>query len=303
MSGKKRLSFSSSTKTTSHDQQTRGQQSEGQQSEGQQSQATLVSSSSPVFEREHVIESTLQERQLIENPVTEKQKQSKFRGATRNLGIEKLVAKDGKLSINYRETELRVHGTHASKFANAIGSIVRHYCPLHYSGWRNVPDDAKKVCIEKLKKKSVAGASNREKSGAYMGGSKSLIQHLNEYPNTQSSSDSTSSGKYLDVFKLTHWSEKHGWQTDRAEADYQRLMEVRNERLSQLPEGSQLDSDDEEDIYSQVLINERYEKYEFKCGTGPVIKKRQLSGSGGTTQRLLVENLRTEVADHKQRVI
>ena len=61
------------------------------------------------------------------------------------------MANEGKLSINYRETELRVHGTHAPKFANAIGSIVRHYCPLHYSGWRKVPDDAKKVCIEKLK--------------------------------------------------------------------------------------------------------------------------------------------------------
>ena len=61
------------------------------------------------------------------------------------------MAKEGKLSINYRKTELRVHGTHAPKFANAIGSIVRHYCPLHYSGWRKFPDDAKKVCIEKLK--------------------------------------------------------------------------------------------------------------------------------------------------------
>nr|GMN73644.1 hypothetical protein TIFTF001_053059 [Ficus carica]GMN73653.1 hypothetical protein TIFTF001_053061 [Ficus carica] len=80
------------------------------------------------------------------------------------------------------------------------------------------------------------------------------------------------------------------------------MMEVRNERLSQLPDGSQLDSDDEEDIYSQVLINEKYEKYGFKRGTGPVIKKRQLSSSGATTQRLLVNNLRTEVADHKQRV-
>ena len=76
MSGKRRLSFSSSTKTTSHDQQTQGQHSEGQQtqgqhSEGQQSQATLISSSSPVLEGEHAIESTLQEQQLIEHPVTE----------------------------------------------------------------------------------------------------------------------------------------------------------------------------------------------------------------------------------------
>ena len=76
------------------------------------------------------------------------------------------------------------------------------------------------------------------------------------------------------------------------------MLELRNERLSQLPEGSQLESDDEEEIYSQVLINERYEKYGFKRGTGPVIKKRQLSSSEGPTQRLLVENLRTEVAKH-----
>ncbi|GMN40598.1 hypothetical protein TIFTF001_009831 [Ficus carica] len=80
------------------------------------------------------------------------------------------------------------------------------------------------------------------------------------------------------------------------------MMEVRNERLSQLPEGSQLDSDDEEDIYSQVLVNEKNEKYGFKRGTGPMMKKRQLSSSGGSTQRLLVDNLRIEVADHKQRV-
>ena len=80
------------------------------------------------------------------------------------------------------------------------------------------------------------------------------------------------------------------------------MMEVCNERLSQLPKGSQLDSDDDEDIYSKVLINKRYEKYGFKRGTCPVIKKRQLSSSGGSTQRLLVENLRIEVADHKQRV-
>ena len=63
MSGKKRLSFSSSTKTASHDQQTGGQQS----------QATLISSTSPIFEREETIESTLQEQQLIENPVNENQ--------------------------------------------------------------------------------------------------------------------------------------------------------------------------------------------------------------------------------------
>ena len=75
-------------------------------------------------------------------------------------------------------------------------------------------------------------------------------------------------------------------------------MEVRNERLSQLPEGSQLDSDDEEDVYSQVLMNERYEKYRFKHGTCLMIKKRQLSNSRGPKQRLLVENLRTEVVDN-----
>ena len=76
------------------------------------------------------------------------------------------------------------------------------------------------------------------------------------------------------------------------------MLELRNERLSQLPEGSQLQSDDEEEIYSQVLINERYEKYGFKRGTGPVIKKRQLCNSEGHTQRLLVENLRAEVVQH-----
>ncbi|GMN65153.1 hypothetical protein TIFTF001_034226 [Ficus carica] len=177
--------------------------------------------------------------------------QPNVRGATQSLDVEKLVAKEGKLSINYRETELRVHGTHASKLANSIGSIVRHYCPLHYSSWGNVPDDAKKVYILKV------------------------FCFLNY------SWMKIGSGCAQNALTL-----KHG-----------RLLNFRI-----VPIIRELDSDDEEDIYSQVLMNERYEKYGFKQRTDPVIKKRQLSSSGGPTQRSLVDNLRTEVADNKQRV-
>ncbi|GMN58846.1 hypothetical protein TIFTF001_027950 [Ficus carica] len=38
------------------------------------------------------------------------------------------------------------------------------------------------------------------------------------------------------------------------------MMEICNERLIQLPEGSQLDSDDDEGINSQVLMNERMKR-------------------------------------------
>ena len=48
------------------------------------------------------------------------------------------------------------------------------------------------------------------------------------------------------------------------------MIKIRDARLSELSEGSELDSDAEEEIYSQVLSSARYEKYDFKRGIGPV---------------------------------
>lgn len=61
------------------------------------------------------------------------------------------MAKDGKLAINYRETELRVHGSHSSRFSNEVGAIVRQFVLLQYRGWGKVSSEDKIACIEKLK--------------------------------------------------------------------------------------------------------------------------------------------------------
>ena len=53
-----------------------------------------------------------------------------------------------------------------------------------------------------------------------------------------------------------------------------KMIELRNERLTQLPKVTQLSSDDEEKIYSQVLVDSKKERYGFKHGTGPVSKKK-----------------------------
>ncbi|GMN65509.1 hypothetical protein TIFTF001_034576 [Ficus carica] len=79
--------------------------------------------------------------------------------------------------------------------------------------------------------------------------------------NIHLSSDSNTSGGYFEVFKKTHLSESRGWTTERANEDY-----IRDARSSELPEGSKLDSDAEEEIYSQVLSSARSEKYGFKRG-------------------------------------
>ena len=60
------------------------------------------------------------------------------------------------------------------------------------------------------------------------------------------------------------------------------------ERVSQLPEGMQFTAEDEEDIYTRALANERAEKYGFRRGFGPVV--RQSSGRESSSQ-CYVENL------------
>ena len=73
------------------------------------------------------------------------------------------------------------------------------------------------------------------------------------------------------------------------------MKELRDEKLSQLPDDSQLESDEEEEIYSQVLSNDKYEKYGFKRGVGPV-KRRSITSSRETTQ-----DLRTRLEDMELR--
>ncbi|XP_024024868.1 uncharacterized protein LOC112092575 [Morus notabilis] len=123
------------------------------------------------------------------------------------------------------------------------------------------------------KKAQVVAENHSKKSAGYLGGSRSIVQHLEEVHNTHSSSDSNALGGYFEVFKNTHWSESRGWTTKRANEDYEQMIKIRDARLSEVLEGSELDSDAEEEIYSQVLSSERYKKYGFKRDIGPVLRK------------------------------
>ncbi|GMN26139.1 hypothetical protein TIFTF001_043964 [Ficus carica] len=117
--------------------------------------------------------------------------------------------------------------------------------------------------------------------------------------NIHSSSDSNTSGGYFEVFKKTHWSDSRGWTIERAKEDYDQMIKIRDACLSELSEGSELDSDVEEEIYSQVLLSARYEKYGFKRGIGPV--PRQAS-HGSKSGRPRYESLQNEVREGKLRM-
>ncbi|GMN59612.1 hypothetical protein TIFTF001_028708 [Ficus carica] len=179
-----------------------------------------------------VLQSILENQQVLSTS-----RSTNVRGPTTCQATDRLVTKKGKLEVKYRDSELRVHGENAGRFTSKIGSIVCHHAPLQYSGWAKIPENQQNECIRRLK-------------------------------NIHSSSDSNTSGGYFEVFKKTHWSESRGWTTERANEDYDQMIKIRDARLSEVPEGSKLDSDAEEEIYSQVLSSARYEKYGFKRGIG-----------------------------------
>ena len=82
-----------------------------------------------------------------------------------------------------------------------------------------------------------------------------------------------------------------------------KMMEVRTERLTQLPEGTQLSSDDEEEIYSQVLVDSKKERYGFKSGTGPVPKRKTVDiYSERLGQQEVIQNLQSEAQDSRCRM-
>ena len=81
--------------------------------------------------------------------MTESRKRT--RGPTRGDGVRRLLKDDAsKLKISYKKGELRVHGTHATAFANIVGVNVRHHAPLQYSGWAKVPPEDKKVVYARI---------------------------------------------------------------------------------------------------------------------------------------------------------
>ncbi|GMN52947.1 hypothetical protein TIFTF001_022086 [Ficus carica] len=128
---------------------------------------------------------------------------------------------------------------------------------------------------EEWQKKSKVSSENHSKNPArYLGGSRSIVQHLDEVHNIHSSSDSNTSGGYFEVFKKTHWSDLRGWTIERAKEDYRK-------------------------IYSQVLSSAWYEKYGFKRGIGPV--PRQAS-HGSKSGRPRYESLQNEVREGKLRM-
>ncbi|GMN38918.1 hypothetical protein TIFTF001_008131 [Ficus carica] len=117
--------------------------------------------------------------------------------------------------------------------------------------------------------------------------------------NIHLSSDSNTSGGYFEVFKKTHWSESRGWTTERANEDYDQMIKIRDARSSELPEGSKLDSDAEEEIYSQVLSSARSEKYGFKRGIGPIPRQSSETHKSGQPR---YEGLHNEIWEGKVRM-
>ena len=74
------------------------------------------------------------------------------------------------------------------------------------------------------------------------------------------------------------------------------MIKICDARSSELPEGSKLDSDAEEEIYSQVLSSARYEKYGFKRGIGPVPWQASQALKSGQPR---YESLQNEIREGK----
>ncbi|GMN56058.1 hypothetical protein TIFTF001_025171 [Ficus carica] len=120
-------------------------------------------------------------------------------------------------------------------------------------------------------KKSKVYSENHSKNPAgYLGGSRSIVQHLEEVNNIHSSSDSNTSGGYSEVFKKTHWSESRGWTTERANEDYDQMIKIRDARLSEVPEESKLDSDAEEEFTLKFCQARGYESLQNEIREGKV---------------------------------
>ncbi|GMN36451.1 hypothetical protein TIFTF001_042440 [Ficus carica] len=77
------------------------------------------------------------------------------------------------------------------------------------------------------------------------------------------------------------------------------MIKIRDARLSELPEGSKLGSDAEEEIYSQVLSSARYEKYGFKRGIGPIPRQASQTHKSGQPR---YESLQNEIQEGKVRM-
>ena len=77
------------------------------------------------------------------------------------------------------------------------------------------------------------------------------------------------------------------------------MNKIRDARLSELPEGSKLDSDEEEEIYSQVLSSARYEKYGFKRGIGPIPSQTSQTHK---SKQPRYESLQNEIREGKLRM-
>ena len=77
------------------------------------------------------------------------------------------------------------------------------------------------------------------------------------------------------------------------------MIKIRDARLSEVPEGSKLDSDAEEEIYSQVLSSARYEKYGFKRGIGPIARQASQTHKSGQPR---YESLQNEIREGKLRM-
>ncbi|GMN70148.1 hypothetical protein TIFTF001_039193 [Ficus carica] len=80
---------------------------------------------------------------------------------------------------------------------------------------------------------------------------------------------------------------------------YDQMIKIRDSHLSEVPEGSKLDSDAEEEIDSQVLSSVMYEKYGFKRGIGPIPRTASQTHKSGQPR---YESLQNEIREGKVRM-
>ncbi|KAF4391146.1 hypothetical protein F8388_009568 [Cannabis sativa] len=198
------------------------------------------------------------------------------RGPTRGDGVRRSSKNDtSKKIISYRKGELRVYGPNATIFGNTVGVKVRHHAPLQYSGWAKIPPEDKKAVYARIMKKSAAGSKNRAKvSFMHSGGTKSFIQYLHEEKSKQSIGDEvqqqTMKCGEIEMFRKTHYTIENGWINEIAKEKYNKMVELRRDKLIQFEDGLLLVVD-EAAIYRQVLGEG---KYGWLRGLGPTPGKK-----------------------------
>jgi len=72
------------------------------------------------------------------------------RGPSRNIELDRYVATHGKIKIDIDDDVGKPVCTFATKFALAIGTLVRNTIPLKCDTWRVVPIGVRELVIDRL---------------------------------------------------------------------------------------------------------------------------------------------------------